>query len=557
MEVDLGAILESNPILLTFVVIGIGYLIGHLRVASIAVGPTTGVLLAGLLFGHFGFPDIGWAGTFGFALFIFSVGLQAGPTFFSVFLADGVRYVSLAFVVALSAVLLAVGLATVLELDYGLNAGLMAGALTSTPTLAGAEDAVTSGLASLPQGMGMRAARRNISVGYAITYIFGTVGLILFIRYLPKVTRIDVPAEARKLARERGWDTGRRPFEIGDTLPIIRAYRVSPAMVGSTVEQVLVETEGSAVALRIRRGAALVEATPREKLEVGDVVSFIGSLRTHAEREKEIGEEVLDPDLLSFMITSKDIIVIDAGAAGKTIRDLDFPREGCFVSGINRAGIELPVEPGTVVQKGDRVRVIGEEARLQSLAERLGYIEDDVEQTDLVTFCFGIAGGILVGLVTVKVMGLSIGLGMAGGLLLSGIAIGFLRSVYPTFGGVPAAARHLLREFGLMLFMAAVGLQAGGGIVAALKSVGPQMVLSGMVVTLVPATIGFLCGRFVLKMNPALLLGSIAGAMTSTPALLIANEAAGSHVPALGYAGTYTFANVLLTFAGTLIVILS
>lgn len=556
MEIDLRTILGSNPLLLTFTVIGIGYLVGHIRIASIAVGPTAGVLLAGLLFGHLGYPDIGWAGTFGFALFIFSVGLEAGPSFFSVFLADGTRYITLAVVVAVTAVSLAVGLSTLLELDYGLNAGLLAGALTSTPTLAGAEDAVTSGLASLPRGMSPGAARRNISIGYAITYIFGTVGLILFIRYLPRVARIDLPAEARKLARERGLDKALRPLDMGDTLPIIRAYRVSPAMEGNTIEQVVVDTNGNAVALRIRRRGAIIDATPQEKLQAGDVVSFIASLKTHAEREAEIGEEVLDPELLSFIITSKDIVVTDSRSAGKTVQELQFPRHGCFATGVNRAGIELPVEPDTVVQKGDRVRLVGEESRLASLAGTLGYIEEDVEETDLVTFCFGVAAGVLVGLVTVKVMGLSIGLGLAGGLLLSGIAIGFLRSVYPTFGGVPAAARQLLREFGLMLFMAGVGLHAGEGIYAALKSVGPQMVLSGAVVTLVPATVGFLFGRFVFKMNPALLLGSIAGAMTSTPSLQIANEAAGNHVPALGYAGTYTFANVLLTFSGTLIMIL-
>lgn len=557
MEIDLRAILESNPILLTFVVIGIGYLVGHVRIASVAVGPTAGVLLAALLFGHLGYPDIGWAGTFGFALFIFSVGLQAGPSFFSVFLSDGSRYIALAFVVAATAVLLAVGLAAALELDYGLNAGLLAGSLTSTPTLAGAEDAVKSGLAELPRGMGARAARRNISIGYAITYVFGTVGLILFIRYLPRIARIDLPAEARKLARERGLDKGRDALDMGDMLPIIRAYRVSSEMIGHTIERLTVETPDGVAALRIRRGGKLLDATPKETLEAGDVVSFIASLRTHKQREELIGEEVLDPELLSFMITSKDIVLTDPRAAGKTIRELELPRQGCFVTGINRAGIELPVEADALVQKGDRVRVMGEKSRLYALAQSIGYIEEEVEETDLVTFSFGIAAGILLGLVSVKVMGLSVGLGLAGGLLLSGIAIGFLRSVHPTFGGVPAAARHLLREFGLMLFMAGVGLQAGEGISAALASVGPQMVLSGIVVTLVPATVGFLFGRLVFKMNPALLLGSIAGAMTSTPALQIANDAAGNQVPALGYAGTYTFANVLLTFSGTVIMILS
>ncbi len=162
----------------------------------------------------------------------------------------------------------------------------------------------------------------------------------------------------------------------------------------------------------------------------------------------------------------------------------------------------------------------------------------------------------LLGLVLVKIGGVSIGLGSAGGLLLAGILIGFLRSMHPTFGRLPAPARYLLMELGLVLFMASVGLNAGGGIVDALTSVGPTLILCGMVVTLTPVTVGYAFGRYVLDLNPALLLGSLTGAMTSTPSLNIVTRAARSGVPALGYAGTYTFANVLLTFAGTMVMTL-
>ena len=165
-------------------------------------------------------------------------------------------------------------------------------------------------------------------------------------------------------------------------------------------------------------------------------------------------------------------------------------------------------------------------------------------------------GGILLGLVTIGLGELSVGLGTAGGLMIAGIVIGYLGSVMPTFGRVPAAARYVIMELGLMLFMAAVGLNAGGGVVEALISVGPYIVLSGIAVTMVPALVGYLVGRRILGLNPALLLGSLTGAMTSTPALNVVTEAARSPVPALGYAGTYTFANVLLTFAGSMMMVL-
>ena len=214
------------------------------------------------------------------------------------------------------------------------------------------------------------------------------------------------------------------------------------------------------------------------------------------------------------------------------------------------------MDTGLRLEKGDRLEIVGEKENLQRLAEAVGFIEQDIDKTDLATFAFGIIAGTLLGLVTLALGDISIGLGTAGGLLIIGIIIGYLGSVMPTFGRVPAAARYVLMELGLMLFMAGVGLNAGGGVVEALASVGPLIIISGILITLLPALVAYFVGRRLLVMNPALLLGSITGAMTSTPALNVVTEAAGSSVPALGYAGTYTFANVLLTFAGALMMVL-
>jgi len=214
------------------------------------------------------------------------------------------------------------------------------------------------------------------------------------------------------------------------------------------------------------------------------------------------------------------------------------------------------LDTGLRLEKGDRLEIVGEKENLQRLAEAVGFIEQDIDKTDLATFAFGIIAGTLLGLVTLALGDISIGLGTAGGLLIIGIIIGYLGSVMPTFGRVPAAARYVLMELGLMLFMAGVGLNAGGGVVEALASVGPLIIISGILITLLPALVAYFVGRRLLGMNPALLLGSITGAMTSTPALNVVTEAAGSSVPALGYAGTYTFANVLLTFAGALMMVL-
>ena len=557
MEVDVAKLLSENALLLMFTVIGLGYLVGNIRVGGIQAGPVIGVLLIGLLFGHLGFTAPLGASGFGFALFIFSVGIQAGPTFFSAFAADGVRYVTLAFVVAGSAVALTLVLTTLIGLDYGFSAGLLAGALTSTPTLAGAQDAVNSGLATMPEGIPASKALENISVGYAITYVFGTVGMILAVRFFPRIAGIDLSAEAAKLARERGLGRGRRRG-MGGSLPIVRAYRLPDSLVGKTVAQVHAErSEVQGKLLKIKRGNKLLDVSPETAFEHGDVVSFIASIDVHEEARHDGSQEVLDPDLLNYQVSIQEIIISDAKVVGKTLKDLDMPNEyGCFATGLTRASIELPMDAGLPLQKGDRLEVVGEQGNLQRLAEATGFVEQELEKTDLATFAFGMIAGVLLGLVTVALGELSIGLGTAGGLLIVGIIIGYLGSVMPTFGRVPAPARYILMELGLMMFMAAVGLNAGGGVVDALTSVGPVIIISGILVTLVPALVAYVVGRRLLGMNPALLLGSITGAMTSTPALNVVTDAARSAVPALGYAGTYTFANVLLTFAGALMMVL-
>jgi putative transport protein len=557
MKIDIAALLSSNPMLLIFTILGLGYLVGNIRIAGIQAGPVIGVLLVGLLFGHLGYTLPPNAASFGFALFIFSVGIQAGPTFFSAFAADGAKYVILAVVVATTAVLLALSLSHFIGLEYGFGAGLLAGALTSTPTLAGAQDAISSGLAVLPEGITASKALENISVGYAITYIFGTVGMIVGVRFLPRLIGIDLAAEAANLEKERGLGRGRRSSKAA-SLPLVRAYRVTAKEVGKTVAQALAAygyIHGKI--LKLKRGTEVLEITPDLVVEEGDLVAYIASVEVHAKAQSEGEMEVLDPELLEYQVITQEIIVSDPKITGKSLQDLDLPTQyGCFATGLTRASIELPLESNLALQRGDRLMIVGEKNNLNNLAQALGYVEQDVEKTDLATFAFGMVAGIMLGLVSISFRNLSIGLGTAGGLLIVGIIIGYVGSVMPTFGRVPAAARYILMELGLMLFMGSVGVNAGGGVVEALTSVGPVMILSGVVVTLVPAMVGYLVGRRILHLNPALLLGSITGAMTSTPALNVLTDAARSGVPALGYAGTYTFANVLLTFAGALMMML-
>ena len=559
MEVDVYELLKSNDLLLLFLVIGIGYALGNIRFGEISVGPTIGVLLAALVFGHYELTVPAEVGTFGFALFIFSVGLQAGPSFFSAFREDGPKYIALAAIVAISGFSIAYVASLLFQFKAGFDAGLLAGGLTSTPTLAGAQDAIRSGLASIPDGMSKETILNNVNVGYALTYLIGTIAVILVVRYAPQLLQLNLEAMARTYAKEKGLLGKRRNAATSaETLPLIRAYLVRPDGAGKSLEQRRAELEKPAVPLRVRRGTELLDADPQLVLEEGDVVSLVASLDVHQWARETVGLiEVLDPELLDYRINAHELVVLNTRLIGKRLSELELPKlYGCFATQLVRAGVELPLTDEVVLLKGDRLHVVGEEARLRDLGEYLGYIEEEVEETDLVTFSFGIVIGVLLGLVVFKIAGVAIGLGTAGGLLLAGIVLGYLSSINPSFGRVPAPARYLLRELGLMLLMASIGLNAGSGIVEGLTSVGFAIIGSAILVATVPLAIGYIFGREVLKLNPVLLLGALTGSMTSTPALSIISESAKSSVPAIGYAGSYTFANVLLTFGGTIMMML-
>ena len=559
MEIEIVELLRDNSMLLLFSVIGLGYLIGNLKLGATPMGPTVGVLLIALVFGHYGMEVSPAVGSFGFALFIFSVGLDAGPSFFSAFREDALKYITLALIVAVCGFSMSLIAAKLLSFDPGFDAGLLAGALTSTPTLVGAQDAVTSGLAHIPEGMTAEGVFNNISVGYALTYLVGSIMVVLIITYAPKFMNLNLEAIALTYAREKGIVAKPRSgITTADTLPLVRAYKVGEAGVGKTLAQRTVEINIPSIALRIKRGSELLEARSDLVLEQDDIISFIASLSVHQWARENIGaEEVLDPDLLDYHIKTHEIIVLNSKLAGKRLSELALSNNyGCFTTQLIRAGIELPLTDEVVLLKGDRLRVVGDEERLHELGEHLGYIQEEVEETDLVTFSFGIVLGIFLGLVVINIAGISIGLGSAGGLLISGIIIGYLSSINPTFGRVPAPARFILKELGLMLLMATIGLNAGSEVVKGLTTIGPAIMLFAVFVTVVPLSAGYFFGRRVLKMNPVLLLGSLTGAMTSTPALSIVSKAAKSSVPAIGYAGSYTFANVLLTFAGTFMMML-
>ena len=558
MEIDLYDLFKQSPELVIFVAIGLGYLIGKVNIRGFELGPTGGVLLVGLLFGHFGFDGHPLLGTIGFILFIYSVGFQAGPRFFNVLLEDGPRYIALSVVVALTGFVVAKLLALTFDLDSGFTAGILAGAMTSTHTLVGAQNALDAGIAVLGPGLTAEDLRQHISVGYAITYVFGTIGLILIIKFLPGVLRIDLVGASRQYAQDKGYSETEDTLITG--LPVVRGYQIMDGeMVGKTRREIEATRDLEFGLVRLVRDGEVIEFGLDDEIKAGDKAAILARPERHAELRDmpDVKPGILDRELLDSYITTQDVVVSHDSAVSRPLRELRITEDfGCFVTKIRRAQIDLPVDRDMTLMKADIVTVAGDSQAIERLAGRIGSIEKDIKETDLVTFAFGIVIGLLIGMISLKIGNINVGIGSAGGLLLSGIIFGYLRASYPTFGRVPPAARYIIMELGLMFFMVNVGITAGGGVVEALISVGPVLILCGILVLILPVVVGYLFGTFFLKLNPALLLGSLTGAMTSTPALSALQDAAKSSMPALGYAGTYAFANVLLTLAGTLIMLL-
>ncbi len=561
MEIDLYRLFVNSPALVIFMAIGFGYLLGNVRIYGFQVGATGGVLISALGFGYLGFEHSPLLETIGFTLFIYSVGLQAGPSFFSVLMDDGRRYILLAIVVVSTGFLTAKGLTYLFHVDNGFAAGLFAGSLTSTPTLVGAQNAVQTSLMQMPEGLSKELITQHISIGYALTYIFGVAGLMALVKLMPAVLKIDLAEEANRIAKQRGYDNY-RPLQSSTTLPIIRAYRIEDErLVGQSLDELSKAGRMDRALYKIKRGNQLIDPYGDFELQLGDKLALLASPAQHAAIHKESYKlsEVLDDDLLGHVIDAEEIVITTDVLAGKRISEVErfiTIEHRCFISGLSRSHIELPLHANTLLQKGDVLRVTGERSFLEKLAGQIGPLETKVQETDLVTFAFGISAGLVLGQLQLKIGNFELGLGSAGGLLIAGILISFFRSRHPTFGRVPPAARYVIMELGLMLFMVNIGLKAGAGIVDALMSVGSSVILIGIFVTLIPVIVGYTFGFYVLKLNPALLLGSLTGAMTSTPALGVVQKAVNSSVPALGYAGTYTFANVLSMMAGMLMVVL-
>lgn len=542
--------LRGQPVIVLFALIGCGCALGRIRVVGIALGSIAGTLLIALIVGRYGFSISGGAQAIGFALFIFSVGYQAGPKFIEVLKSQGLKYLALALFVAAVAFLFSWGAGILLHLPTGGNAGLLAGALTSTPTLAAAQSAVSSGLVPLPPGLSPQAANASIASSYAITYLVGTLGIIAVVSVLPRILGLDLAGDARRHAATNKQQAP-EPLQA-------RAYRVTnEAYCARPIAELALQIWDHFSAVWIRRDGVWIKPAADEQLRLGDEIHAYGNAQFFRAGIEQAGPEIRFLKETETAVTWTRVSVAKSAAIGRPLQELKLAgQHGIVVYAISREGHMLPVEANLELARGDILTVAGPELAIKKLPSWIGPLEANAVETGMTSLSFGISCGAALGLLSMSVYGVPLSLGMAGGLLVIGALVGWINNARPSVGRLPDAARWVLMEFGLLVFIAGVGLSAGASITETFRQAGPSLLLAAVVVVLAPIGLGYAFGRLVLRLEPLVLMGALTGAMTSGPALSLVTQQADSPLPVLGYTGTYAFASIALTVAGTLIMYL-
>ena len=544
--------LRDNPELAIFLTLAIGFLIGRVRIGSFSLGVVVGTLLAGVLVGQLDIKIPTVVKAVFFDLFLFTTGYKVGPQFFRGLKRDAVPQVALTVVLCVSCLLTAFGLAKLLDYDVGTAAGLLAGAFSESTVIGTAGQAIQHLAAPDAE---KTAWLNNIPVAYAVTYLIGTASLVWFIPTIgPKLMRINLREEGARMQAEAGGAEAEHGVVSGARHFDIRAYQVtSQALVNKSVAELEALPKGVRVFIvRIRHRGEIVEATPASVIHQDDVVAIMARQEILIERGSRIGPEIDDKALLDIPVESLDVVITNRSWVGKDLMALAQieSARGVFLRRLTRAGLEIPIGSITRIDRGDVLRLIGPKSNVERAANELGYPDRPTTTTDMVFVGTGIVLGGLVGLLSVTVAGIPLTLTASGGALIMGLVFGWLRSVYPFFGRIPEPAIWIFDTVGLCIFIGVVGLSAGPSFISGLQKTGLSLVVVGLVSALAPHTIGILFGRYVLKMNPLIVLGACAGAGTITAALRAVQDEARSSVPVLGYTVPYAVGNILSSQRG-------
>jgi putative transport protein len=541
----------AHSILLLSVVIAIGLSLGKVKIFGISLG-TTWILFFGIFLGHFGLqinPEVlHFMKEFGLILFIYSIGMQVGPSFFSSFKKGGITLNLLATGVVFLGVITAYIIHLITDTPISTMVGILSGAVTNTPGMGAAQQTFTDITG---------AADPTIATAYAVAYPLGVVGIILTLVLFRYIFKINPEKEKANLDSQSETKlTEANMFSL-----VVE----NPAIVNKPLHEIkkLIEKEFViSRVLHLKSGELVVPKTDTV-LEENDKVLVVSNLQNIDQIEALIGQRI-DMDRtqwnkLDSQLVSRRIAITKSGINGKSIGQLKLRNLfGINITRVNRAGVDLIAEPGLKLQLGDRVTVVGSEASIAEVEKFLGNSLKRLREPNLIAIFIGISLGVLLGSIPFTIPGIPqpVKLGLAGGPLIVSILISKFGPKYKLVTYTTMSANLMLREIGIAIFLACVGIGAGEGFVETILAGGYKWIGYGAIITVLPLLIIGTIGRKVYKINYFVLMGMISGSMTDPPALAFANSTAGNDVPAVSYATVYPLTMFLRVITAQLLILM-
>lgn len=532
--------LASTIVLYSFV-IALGVYLGKLKIAGVSLGVTF-VLFVGILMGHFGYIVDGevlhFIREFGLILFIFSIGIQVGPAFFSSFKQGGIRLNSLAVLG------IALNVAIVLAIYYidgntSISAlvGVMSGAVTNTP-----------GLAAAQQAVGNAAEADTMAMGYAAAYPLGVVGIIVSILIVKALFRIKINREVKEIEDEA---------ENSVLKPHVLTLEATNSLIeGKNLQQLHDIINCNFVVSRLMRAdGTIIIPQSDTQIHIGDKLLTVMSAQDEERLSAVIGPQVeIDWKATPSVVVSRRILITKGNYNGVTLGSLRL-RMGYKLNAtrVNRAGVDLLASPNLRLQIGDRITVVGNEEDINRLATKLGNSMKRLNEPNLITIFVGILLGIIAGSIDV---GYGMKLGLAGGPLVIAILLSRFGYKFKLITYTSSSASLLMRELGICLFLASVGISSGQGFAETVfNATGMCWVLWGVLITMIPLIIVGSIARGVYKLNFLTIMGLMSGGYTDPPALAYANNSSGNDAPAVAYSTVYPLTMFMRVVAAQVLIL--
>lgn len=557
--------LQKNPIIPLFLTLGLGFWLGKKKIGSFSLGTVAATLIVGVIVGQLKIVIPDMVKNVFFLLFLFATGYSVGPQFFRAFKGPGLRMALFAVVEAAVCAGVVIAAAYIMGYGTGVAAGLYAGSQTVSACLGLLSDTVKE----MPLGDADRAhLLMIIPACYAVTYVLGTVGTAWFLSgAAPSMLGGLAKVKAETAAIEQSMSSGAPTYGPG-MIPAARpvAFRAFKAQGDyfdtphtiAEIEEHFSDGDQRVVVERARVGGKIVAASPTLVVSAGDTLVVGSRRRGLVGLADKLGPEISDPELLTFGAERTPVTVSGKGVDGMTLAQIcEKPfMEGVIVASIKRTGLSLPVKPQTELHAGDVITIVGWPREVTAAAAAIGYADRDTDITDMVFLGLGIAAGCVLGALSIRINGIPMALGLSVGALISGLVLGWLRARKPSFGHIPSGALWILSNLGINMFIAVLGITAGGALMHGLREAGVAIILVGGVLSLLSLAICVLIGRKIFKFSTPTTLGCVAGGRCSVAAIGAVRQVLDSDVPNLGFTVTYAVANISLVFASLAVLFL-